>query len=133
MNRTQGVSPINLGDRLVGPGYPTFVVAEIGVNHDGSANKAMELVRIAANCGADAVKLQFFRATSLVHPSCQLAEYQRRQLSTESPVDMLRRYELPADDVARVVKNIRELRMVPLATPFSPTDLELVDRLRLPA
>src|SRR4051812_1107559 len=70
-----------------GPGRPTFVIAEIGVNHDGSANKALELVRIAANCGADAVKLQIFRATSLVHPSCKTAEYQKKLAPFDNAVD----------------------------------------------
>ena len=119
--------------KQLGPGRPTFVIAEIGVNHDGSANKALELVRIAANCGADAVKLQIFRATSLVHPSCKTAEYQKKLAPSDNAVDLLKRYELSSEDVSRVVKGIREMRMVPLATPFSPTDLDLVERLRLPA
>ena len=124
---------LTIDARNVGPGWPTLVVAEVGVNHDGSVAKALELVRIARNCGADAVKLQVFRATSLVHPSCRMAEYQRQQLPADDPLDMLRRYELPSDDLARVVRAIREVKMVPLATPFSPTDLDVVERLRLPA
>jgi sialic acid synthase SpsE len=124
---------IRIDARHVGPGRPTLVVAEIGVNHDGSVNKALELVRIAQNCGADAVKVQVFRATTLIHPSGKLAEYQRAQSPADSPVDLLRRYELSADDLAKIVKAVRDLKMIPLATPFSPSDLDVVDRLRLPA
>lgn len=127
------VDTIRIDARHVGPGRPTLVVAEIGVNHDGSVNKALELVRIAQNCGADAVKVQVFRATTLVHPSGRLAEYQRAQAPADSPIDLLRRYELSGDDLAKVFKAVRELKMVPLATPFSPTDLDVVERFRLPA
>ena len=118
--RPEALTPLKIDARLIGPGRPTFVVAEIGVNHDGSVNRALELVRIASNCGADAVKLQIFRATTLVHPSCRLAEYQRQQLPSDDPIDMLKRYELSSEDIARVVKAIRDLKLIPLATPFSP-------------
>ena len=127
------MTPLNIEGRILGPGQPTFVIAELGVNHDGSAQKAIELVRIASNCGANAVKLQFFRAATLLHGSSTLAAYQKDRGRDTSPVDLLRRYELSADDIRRVVKAIRDLRMVPLATPFSPADLEMVETMRLPA
>ena len=128
------MNPIKIESKLVGPGRPTMVVAEIGVNHDGSLSKALELVRIASNCGADAVKLQVFRTTSLLHPSCQLAGYQKDRMPlAANPVDMLRRYEMSSDDLSKIIKNIRDLKMIPLATPFSPIDLDLIERLRLPA
>ena len=127
------MSELRIDGRVIGPGQPTFVIAELGVNHDGSVQRALDLVRIAANCGADAVKLQLFRANILMHPSGGLAEYQKARVKDQSPVDMLRRYELPAADLRKIVALIRELKMIPLATPFSPADLETVENLRLPA
>lgn len=128
------MNEIKIESRQVARGRPTLLVAEIGVNHDGSVTKALELVRIASNCGADAVKLQVFRTTSLLHPSSALAAYQKERMPlAESPVDLLRRYELSGEDTGRVVKSIRDLKMIPIATPFSPADLDLVERLRLPA
>jgi len=123
----------HIDGQQIGLGHPTFVIAEIGVNHDGSVNKALELVRIAANCGASAVKLQLFRATTLLHSSSFLAGYQRDRAGEITPVDLLRKYELPTDDLRRIVKTIRELKMVPLATPFSPPDVEMLETLRIPA
>lgn len=123
----------NIDGRMIGLGRPTFVIAEIGVNHDGSVRKAQELVHVAAHCGADAVKIQLFRASLLMHPSAGFAEYQRERTRAQSPADMLRQYELSADDVRRVVQSIREKGMVPLATPFSPADVETVGALDLPA
>jgi N,N'-diacetyllegionaminate synthase len=111
----------------------TMVIAEIGVNHDGNVDRAMQLVRAAADCGADAVKVQVFRADRLLHSSSALAEYQKGSILDESPLDMLRRYELDEPDLRRIVEEIRRLGMMPLATPFSPEDVELIRSLGLPA
>jgi sialic acid synthase SpsE len=124
---------LNIDGRSLGPGKPTFVIAEIGVNHDGSVRKAQELVTVAAHAGADAVKLQLFKATVLMHPSAGFAEYQKDRVKAGNPIDMLRQYELPTEDVRRVVQAIREKGMVPLATPFSPADVETIAALGLPA
>jgi sialic acid synthase SpsE len=127
---------IQIDQHVIGPGRPTFVIAEVGVNHDGSAQRAIELARIAKNCGADAVKLQVFRASLLMNASSTFAEYQRERgvgIGGESPADMLRRYELSGEGVRKVVHAIRELKMVPIATPFSPADMDTIAGLRLPA
>ena len=116
----------------IGDGCRPFVIAEIGVNHDGSVHRALQLVSAAAGAGADAVKLQIFRANSLLHASASLAAYQKNA-GADTPADLLRKYELSAEDIRRVVGRIRELKMVPLATPFSPTDLEIIEAMRLPA
>jgi sialic acid synthase SpsE len=126
-------STLKIDGRDIAPGEPTFVIAEIGVNHDGNVNKALELVRVAANCGADAVKLQVFRAVNLLHPTCSMAEYQKQRSPTADVFEMLRRYEMTGEEITRVVRAIRDKKMVPLATPFSPSDLDLIERLRLPA
>lgn len=128
------MTPFRIDARTIGIGHPTFVIAEIGVNHDGQMARAHELVRIAAACGADAVKLQVFRATSLMHSSSQMALYQKEQLPDhQSPIDMLRKYELSAGDLRTIVREIQANKMIPLATPFSPSDMEVVVGLRVPA
>jgi N,N'-diacetyllegionaminate synthase len=124
---------LDIAGRSIGPGKPTFVIAEVGVNHDGDVQKAIELAKIAAACGADAVKLQVFRAASLMHPSCQLAEYQKGRVAETDAIEMLRRYELTREQLRAVVKAIVDLKLIPLATPFSPSDLDTVAALRLPA
>ena len=124
---------LRIEEREIGAGRPTFVIAEIGVNHDGSRERAVELACIAAACGADAVKLQFFSATRLVHPSGAFADYQRQRVAAATPAEMLARYELSEADVERVVEAVRDLSLVPLATPFSPDDVGRVESLGLPA
>lgn len=68
-----------------------FVIAEAGVNHNGDPALALELVDVAAESGADAVKFQTFRAEALVASSTPMAEYQRRNLGHDvSQQEMLR-------------------------------------------
>ena len=124
---------LQIESRRVGPGCPTLVIAEIGVNHDGSVQKAIDLVRIAATCGADAVKLQVFHAVNLLHVSSELAGYQRARTQEANPIDLLRKYELSTSDLRLIVREIIAQRMIPLATPFSPADIDTIESLRLPA
>ena len=127
------MSSIKIESRLIGPGHPTLVIAEIGVNHDGSIHRATDLVRIASTCGADAVKLQIFHAVNLVHVGSDLAEYQRGKTADTNAVDLLKRYELSSTHIRQIVREIQSLHMLPLVTPFSPSDMELVASLRVPA
>ncbi len=106
-----------------------FIIAEIGVNHDGSLDRALQLVQIAKQCGADAVKLQVFKAAQLMHQSSEFAEYQRTTVSDSDPTAMLRRYELDESQMKTVVAAIHAAGMAAVATPFSPDDVETVSRL----
>ena len=73
----------------------TFIVAEIGVNHNGSLSMARKLVDFAKKCGADAVKFQTFTADSLVTRTAGKAPYQKRTTaSSESQYKMLKKLEL---------------------------------------
>ncbi|MCC6241114.1 MAG: N-acetylneuraminate synthase family protein [Phycisphaerales bacterium] len=109
-----------------------LIIAEIGVNHDGKLARAMELVEIARQAGADAVKLQIFTAASLMNQQARFAEYQQERCSDESPAAMLRRYELKPLELVAIVQQIRLAGMMPLATPFSLTDVEVIGQLNLP-
>lgn len=127
------MTPLFLGARAMGRGQPTLVIAEIGVNHDGSVMRALELVEHAAQGGADAVKLQVFRARALMHASGELAGYQRDRCGEADAAAMLRRYELDEAEVLRVVEAIRARGLLPVATPFSLSDVDAIGELDLPA
>lgn len=122
-----------VGNRVIGFDQPVFVVAEIGVNHDGSLKRAAELVQHAAEAGADAVKFQVFRAATLMHATASFASYQIDRVPETDPAAMLHRYELTAEELRKLTSLARRLGLVPLATPFSPADVQLIDALDLPA
>ncbi len=124
---------LTIEGRRIGRDNPTFVIAEIGVNHDGSLARALQLVDHAAEAGADAIKLQIFRASTLMHASADFAGYQKEHCTDSDPAAMLRRYELTPLDIVRIVEHIRHRCLVPLATPFSPSDVDLIELLDLPA
>ena len=127
------MNTLTINSRPISPTSPVLVIAEIGVNHDGRLDRALDLVQAAKSAGADAVKLQLFTADALMSPSCAFAQYQSDRCTEASPQEMLRRYELPPDDITRLVQAIRDANLLPLATPFSLPDLTAIQSLNLPA
>jgi sialic acid synthase SpsE/CMP-N-acetylneuraminic acid synthetase len=107
-----------IGDRVIGPDEPPFVIAELGVNHDGSLSRALELVEAAHEAGADAIKLQWFEADRLLSRAARLARYQKDG-GAGDPFEMLRALQLSADDFAMVVDRAHAAGLAAIATVFS--------------
>src|SRR5690554_6308445 len=98
---------MKIGDRTIAPDGPPYIIAEIGVNHDGSVEQARELTKSAAEAGADAIKLQFFEAHRLLSKAAWPAEYQRRA-GMHDPVEMLRALELSEDAMTVLVEEAHQ-------------------------
>lgn len=120
---------MKIGAREIGRNYSPYFIAEIGVNHDGSVDRALALVDAAADAGADAVKMQYFVTDMLMSGAAALASYQ--QAAGESdPRAMLRRLELSDDELGAVAQRARKRGLHAIMTVFS---VELVERAcRLP-
>ena len=115
---TSATPHLRIGDRRVASGESPFVIAEIGVNHDGSVDRAVELVEAAADAGADAVKMQWFEAERLVGDRDSVAAYQRRAGVADQKT-MLADLELSRDEMARVVEAARLAGIASMVTVFS--------------
>lgn len=105
----------------------TFIIAEAGVNHNGSLELAKQLIDAAADAGADAVKFQTFRAEQLVARHAPKAEYQTRTTdATESQFEMIQKLELTATDHEVLIAHAKTRGIEFLSTPFDSASLVLL-------
>lgn len=104
-----------------------FIIAEAGVNHNGSLDRALKLVDAACEAGADAVKFQTFRAESLAAKSAPKAGYQKKAAGTGgSQFEMLQSLELGRKDFAAVAGHCRKAGIEFMSTPFDHESLALL-------
>ncbi len=107
-----------------------YVIAEAGVNHNGDAEMARELVRAARRAGADAVKFQTFRAEALVVRDAAKAQYQLQTTDPgESQFEMLRKLELPRETQAELAALAAREGIEFLSTPYNFEDVDFLDSL----
>lgn len=110
-----------------------FIIAEAGVNHNGSLEMALQLVDAAKQSGADAVKFQSFKAEQLATRSAHKAAYQERTTSqAESQFDMLRRLELDRAAHERILRHCADRGIQFLSSPFDLPSVDLLAEMNLP-
>lgn len=121
-------------DRLTLGRSRCYVIAEVGVNHNGSLDLARSLVEVAVAAGADAVKFQTFAADDLVTIEAPKADYQAHNTGDGgSQYDMLRALELGENDFAALKKRCDESGIDFLSTPFGPAQADLLERVGVSA
>jgi N-acetylneuraminate synthase len=109
------------------PGDSTFIIAEAGVNHNGSLERALGLVRAAASAGADAIKFQTFIASELVTRAAEKAAYQADKNSRgDTQHEMLGKLELEHDAFLQIQACCVENHIRFMTTPFDRTSLEFI-------
>ncbi|WP_026527202.1 N-acetylneuraminate synthase [Butyrivibrio sp. VCD2006] len=107
-----------------------LIIAEAGVNHNGSLELAKKLVDTAKECGADIVKFQTAKLSSLVSKSAPMAEYQKANTGKEeSQKDMLSKLLLPFDDYKVLADYCKTVGIRFLSTPFDVDSIEFLDPL----
>ena len=122
-----------IAGRAIGLGEAPYVIAEAGVNHNGSPDMAIRLVDAAADAGADAVKFQTFRAGSLATADAPQAAYQRERAAADSQQDMLRGLELPPEGLKAAFARAAERGIAAFSTPFDLESADLLLSLGVPA
>ena len=105
------------------------VIAEAGVNHNGDYNKALELIDIAADCGADFVKFQTFKPTNIVSGSASLAAYQTSTTSYENQLMMLTELELKYEWHQGLIEHAGSKSIGFISTPFDYESINFLSRL----
>ncbi len=96
-----------------------FIIAEAGVNHNGSVDLAKKLIDVASDAGADAVKFQTFKAENLVTKDAQKAEYQKRNSNKkESQFDMIKKLELDIETHKNLISYCQSKNIIFLSSPF---------------
>ena len=109
-----------------------FIIAEAGVNHNGSTELAKKLIDAASVAGADAVKFQTFKAEKLVSKNAQKAEYQKQTTdNAESQFDMIKKLELDEATHHELMAYCKSKNIIFLSTPFDHDSIELLDTLGL--
>lgn len=125
---------IKVGDRLLGEGEPTFIVAEIGVNHNGSIRMAKKLIDAAKDVGSDAVKFQVFKAERIATKYAEKAGYQKETTDPQkSQYDMLKKLELEDEEVKELHAYAKKRSIIFLSSAFDDESVDLLDSLDVPA
>lgn len=111
----------------------TYIIAEAGVNHNGSLEAARKLVEVAAQAGANAVKFQTFNAKKLATASAPKAAYQQKKTdAAESQLAMLQKLELPHDWHWELRAYAQSLGIEFLSTAFDLGSLAFLEELDMP-
>ena len=105
------------------------IIAEAGVNHNGSLRKALKLVKKAKECGADIVKFQFFSTKELVNSNTKLARYQKNNTQFKNQFSMLKSLELKYSDFSKIKNYCTKLKIEFLATAFDIDSLKKLIKL----
>lgn len=105
----------------------TYIIAEAGVNHNGSMDTAKELINVAAEAGADAVKFQTFKSEKIASKQAQKTQYQTMTTDQrESQLEMLKKLELDLDAHRILIDYCKTKRIEFLSTPFDLDSVELL-------
>jgi len=124
---------IKIGKRFVGEGCPSLIIAEAGVNHNGSLKLAKKMIDAAKMAGAGAIKFQTFITEELVTQDAPKANYQKKATGSKSQYEMLKKLELSERDFKELFNYCKRRGIMFLSTPFDSKSAEFLLKLGVPA
>lgn len=110
----------------------TLIIAEAGVNHNGSFDIACELIKAAKNAGADCIKFQTFKSEKLVSTYAHTADYQKKTTGEASQLDMLKGLELSYDHFMKLKDYSDKLGICFISTPFDLESISFLNSIDIP-
>jgi N-acetylneuraminate synthase len=123
-------SSVTIGKRKIAPGYPPFVVAEVGSNHNRELSLAKRLIDAAMDAGADAVKFQLFRAEWLYPPNCGIVD---TPMGAVEFYEILQKYALPEEWLPELKTYAEKQGLIFLCTPFDEDAIDYLASLQINA
>lgn len=110
----------------------TFIIAEAGVNHNGSLKIAKKMIEVASQAGADAIKFQTFKTEQLVSRFAPKAEYQKKTTSkSETQFEMIKKLELDLTSHKELIQYCKKKHILFLSSPFDLESIDLLNKLGL--
>jgi len=123
---------LRIGQRMVGDGHPTFVIAEAGVNHNGSIELARQLIDIAAEAGADAVKFQMRDAAELYREGV-VDDMSGEDIGFQYIMHLIKSCELTPTQYGDLAAYAASKRLMFLCTPWDRRSVDVLDEIGVPA
>ncbi|MCW5951021.1 MAG: N-acetylneuraminate synthase family protein [Propionibacteriaceae bacterium] len=121
-----------LGDRLVGPGHPVYLIGEIGINHNGELANALKLIELAAGAGLDAVKFQK-RTPRVCTPRDQWEIERDTPWGRMTYIDYRERVEFGEAEYRAIAERCRQLGIDWFASPWDVESVEFLSQFEVPA
>ena len=127
------IKNIKVGKSEISSSSRVFIIAEAGVNHNGSIKTAMELIDVAAEAGADAVKFQTYNAKDIILSSVEKAKYQKQTTNpSEKQIKMLEKLQIDKDFHIALIDHCKKKEIIFISTPYDEKSLALLIELQVP-
>jgi N-acetylneuraminate synthase len=125
---------VEIDDKRIGPEYKPYIIAELSANHNGDINNALKTIEVAAECGADAIKIQSYTPDTMTI-DCNKEDFQVKGGLWDgySLYDLYKWAHTPFEWHAQLFAKAKEVGITLFSTPFDETALELLESLDAPA
>jgi N-acetylneuraminate synthase len=122
-----GEPELRIGGRVISNTSPVYIIAEVGNNHQGDPQMARELVDVCVAAGADCAKFQMRDMRTLYRAGARSGEASE-DLGSQYTLDLLERFNLPAEELLRIFDYCLQCGITPLCTPWDEESVDILDR-----